>query len=219
MEQQAGAEWPGVTDPAALKPAVVESRHRLADRARAGDWGAVLRLVAEDPWAGPNAWRTTGASLYAPLHQAAYMGAPVAVVERLVGLGAWRSLRTADGDRPLDLARARGHHHLLDALAVTEVTRPMRRRFDAWDHHLDALVRERTASLDPVVHRPVATEVVALDGLDSLWFAYPGMYGGFSISVHRARLHVESWCRVVGGSGQAHVITEGGCVLVEDGFV
>ena len=45
------------------------------------------------------------------------------------------------------------------------------------------------------------------------------MYGGFSMSIHRGRLIVKSWSRVVGGSGQAHVITESGCVLVEEGFV
>lgn len=82
-----------------------------------------------------------------------------------------------------------------------------------------ALVSERTRTLDAVKVRPVQTEVIALDQLDSLWFSYPGMYGGFNMSIHKDRLHVESWSRVVGGSGQAHVITESGCVLVEEGFV
>lgn len=49
--------------------------------------------------------------------------------------------------------------------------------------------------------------------------AYPGMYGGLSTSIQRNRLVVKRWSRVVGGSGQAHVITESGCVLVEEGFV
>ncbi|NYJ67293.1 hypothetical protein HNR16_002081 [Pseudoclavibacter chungangensis] len=67
--------------------------------------------------------------------------------------------------------------------------------------------------------RPVPTEIIALEQLDRLWFGYPGMYGGFSMSVHRRRLVVERWSRVVGDSGRAHVITEGGCVLVEEGSV
>lgn len=45
------------------------------------------------------------------------------------------------------------------------------------------------------------------------------MYGGLSTSIQRNRLVVKRWSRVVGGSGQAHVITESGCVLVEEGFV
>ena len=58
-----------------------------------------------------------------------------------------------------------------------------------------------------------------MEQLETLWVPYPGMYGGFSLSLHRGRLFVESWSRVAGGSGQAHVITESGCVLVEEGFV
>lgn len=63
------------------------------------------------------------------------------------------------------------------------------------------------------------TELLAREQIDTLWFPYPGMYGGFGISLRRGRIMVESWSRVVGGSGQAHVITENGCVLVEEGFV
>lgn len=212
-------EWPGVEDPTALKPEVVHHSHRLADAAKAGDWASVFRLLDSSYWLGPNHWRIGGTSWFTPLHQSAWHGAPADVAERLVALGAWRSLRDSAGRRPVDVARARGHEHLLPVLESREVSDRLRQRYDAWDRRLDELVAERTASLDPVRYRPVPTEVVEIEGLESLWFAYPGMYGGFSISVYRARLFVESWCRVVGGSGQAHVITEGGCVLVDEGFV
>ncbi|MCY4505399.1 MAG: hypothetical protein OXG35_00345 [Acidobacteria bacterium] len=56
-----------------------------------------------------------------------------------------------------------------------------------------------------------------------MWFAVPGMYGGFSYRLEvddvRPQLVSESWCRVVGGSGQRHAITPGGSQLVEEGFV
>ncbi|WP_207063823.1 hypothetical protein [Motiliproteus sp. SC1-56] len=55
------------------------------------------------------------------------------------------------------------------------------------------------------------------------WFAVPGMYGGFHFWFEgegdTARLVTESWCRVVGGSGQRHEITPNGTTLTEDGFV
>lgn len=55
------------------------------------------------------------------------------------------------------------------------------------------------------------------------WFPIPGMYGGFSYrwAADSAGpiLVVESWNRVVGGSGQRHHVTAIGCTLVEDGFV
>lgn len=43
-------------------------------------------------------------------------GAPVEVVTRLIELGAWRGLRNAAGERPVDIARRRGHRRLLDIL-------------------------------------------------------------------------------------------------------
>jgi len=45
------------------------------------------------------------------------------------------------------------------------------------------------------------------------------MYGGFSYHLRREELIVESWMRIVGGSGQRHVITEHGARLVDEGFV
>lgn len=218
MDVTTHAEWPGVSDPSVLKPTFVEASHRLADAARDGRWDGVLALLASVPHLGPNRWRVGGTSWFAPLHQAAWLGAPVEVVEQLVALGAWRSLRDADDRRPVDLARERGHDHLLDALATPTPTPVERRRHAAWDAHLETLVAERTAGLPPVAHRRVATEVVQAEHLDDLWFAYPGMYGGFSVSLFRGRLHVESWSRVAGGSGQAHVITEDRCTLVDAGF-
>jgi hypothetical protein len=52
-----------------------------------------------------------------------------------------------------------------------------------------------------------------------LWFPVPGMYGGFDITLRQGHLDVRSWCRVVGGSGQAHLVTHEGAVLVDEGFV
>ena len=58
---------------------------------------------------------------------------------------------------------------------------------------------------------------------DSEWFPIPGMYGGFSYrwaaDSAESMLVVESWSRVVGGSGQRHHVTASGCTLVEEGFV
>ncbi len=56
-----------------------------------------------------------------------------------------------------------------------------------------------------------------------MWFAVPGMYGGFCYELEHAGadpvLISSSWCRVVGGLGQRHEIRCGGSRLVEEGFV
>lgn len=55
------------------------------------------------------------------------------------------------------------------------------------------------------------------------WFAVDGMYGGFAYWIEWAddipTLVCESWSRVVGGSGQRHLITSAGPRLVAEGFV
>ena len=213
------AEWPGILDPEVMNESIVEASHRLADAGKTGRWDVVIDLLESGQAQDANQWRFGGTSWFTPLHQAAWLGAPVEVAERLVRLGAWRSLRTADGARAVDLARTRGHRHLREILAVPELTEREQQKFAAWDQHLAALIAERTRSLDPVRSRPVPTEVIALDRLESPWFPYPGMYGGFRMSIQEDRLVVASWSRVVDGSGQRHVITESGCELVEEGFV
>jgi hypothetical protein len=52
-----------------------------------------------------------------------------------------------------------------------------------------------------------------------LWFPVPGMYGCFDITLRQGCLDVRSWCRVVGGSGQTHLVTHEGAVLSDLGFV
>jgi hypothetical protein len=58
---------------------------------------------------------------------------------------------------------------------------------------------------------------------DRAYFAVPGMYGGFSYRCEGEgpglKLISESWSRIVGGSGQRHLITADGVKLVEKGFV
>ena len=212
------SEWQGVLDPDVLNSDLVDHAARLADAAKTGRWNTFLDLVEHGTWSVVNQWRITGRSWFTPLHQAAWLGAPVGVAERLLLAGAWRSLRTAEGGRPLDIARQRGHHHLLETLAVHDLGAADQRRVTAWDSHLADLIAERTRPLAPVRFRPVPTELLVVERMESLWVPYPGMYGGFSLSVHRGRLVVESWSRVAGGSGQAHVITESGSVMVEEGF-
>jgi len=55
------------------------------------------------------------------------------------------------------------------------------------------------------------------------WFGVPGMHGGFAYWFDdrsaQPTLVVESWCRVVDGSGQRHEVTVAGARLVDDGFV
>ncbi len=194
-------------------------RDRLADAARSGDWEVVLELAERHR--SVNTTRVGGTSGFTPLHQAAFLGGPVPVVERLLELGAWRTLRTADGDTAADIAAANGHIELAALLAprlVREVDATDLAQLECQLHGvilgrvLD-LCRDcgfRAPPLAPLLEYPEAT----------MWAAIPGMYGGFAIELaaDRAELDVSSWCRVAGGSGERHRIRPDGFELVEKGF-
>ncbi len=186
-------------------------------------WGWYRRNFFDDKEiAARDRLADAGSSGFAPLHQAAWHGAPESVVERLLGLGAWRTLRTADGDTAADIAAARGKDQLAGLLAprlVREVDATVPAQLECQLHAvilgrvLD-LCRKcgfRPPPLTPLLEYPGAT----------LWAAIPGMYGGFAIELvaDADELEVSSWCRVAGGSGQRHRVRPDGFDLVEEGFV
>lgn len=79
----------------------------MADAAKAYDWAAALALLVKHP-SLVNTPRPGGQSRYSALHQAAHGGAPANAVERLLAPGAWRTLRTSQGERAVDIAQSKG---------------------------------------------------------------------------------------------------------------
>jgi hypothetical protein len=216
-----------VLDAALLKDEVVVRNHRLADAAKAGRWAEVFEVL-ELQWVSVNQWRIGGTSWFTPLHQAAWHGASASVVTGLLERGALRSLPARDGHTAYDVAVLRGQDHLLELLD-SRTSLPPERAADL-DRGLASVIDSRlrlpegiAASYgkpleDCLRYPPVAVLPECPD--QRLWFAVPGMYGGFSIALMKSNyLYVESWMRVVGGSGQAHVITHEGVTLVDEGFV
>ena len=220
--------WPGVLDPGLLKEEVVARNHRLADAAKAARWPEVFEVL-ELNWVSVHQWRVGGSSWFAPLHQAAWHGASPSVVTGLLERGALRSLRTRDGHTPYDVAAARGHDHLLDLLAPVQTSLTLERS-TALDRGLASVIDGRLRLPEGIASsyalpleeslRYPPVEVLPECPDQRLWFAVPGMYGGFSIALMKGSyLYVESWIRVVGDSGQAHVVTHEGVTLVDEGFV
>src|SRR5699024_4449516 len=127
------SEWQGALNPDVQNEDLVDHAANLADAAKARRWDPVHDRVEKRTWGSANGGRIAGRSWFVPLHQAAWLGAPAEVAERLLRAGAWRSLRTADGDRRIDIARRRDHHHLLETLAVRDLSTSEQRRHAAWD--------------------------------------------------------------------------------------
>ena len=217
------ATWDGSMRRESLNDWVVIARNALADAAKNYDWPRVFEILSEHQ-EFVNTWRLGGTSLYAPLHQAAYGGAPVDVVQQLLRLGAWRTLQNARGERPVDVAARKGHAHLLAILAPEykrDVPLGVLLKIQAHFHEVicgraDRLVREHDLRL------PELEPLLELENSE-IWFPVPGMMGGFKFRLESpgvdAKLVSESWCRAAEGSGERHEITSAGSRLVEKGFV
>ena len=215
--------WDGITRPETLHEEAAQIRHALADAAKSYNWPRVFDLLSEHKEL-VNTTRPGGSSLYAPLHQAAHGGAPVEVAQRLIGMLAWRTLQNARGERPVDVAERRGHRHLLGVLAPEHKHLVPVGVLLKIQSHFHAVIRGRIDRQlpDHGLRLPELEPLLELDR-PHMWFPVPGMYGGFSYRLEsagvEAKLVSESWCRVVGGSGQRHEITSEGSRLVEEGFV
>jgi hypothetical protein len=223
-----GVSWPGVLDGGLLKDEVVARNRRLADAARAGRWQEVFEVL-DLPWVSVNQWRLNGSSWFTPLHQAAWHGASASVVTMLLERGALRTLPARDGRTPYDVATGRSHTHLLELLAPPRTSLTPERAGDL-ERGLAAVIDGRLRlpggiaesygkPLEECLRYPPVAILPECPG-QALWFGVPGMFGGFSVTLMKeSYLYVESWLRVVGGSGQAHVVTHEGVTLVDEGFV
>jgi hypothetical protein len=180
--------WDGATRRATLSDWAATARDRLANAARAYDWDKTFELLAEHPQF-VNSWRPGGTTWFAPLHQAAHAGATVATASRLIRSGAWRALRTSTSERPVDIARRRGHRHLIDTLepprradVPSDVLLAIQDRFHAVVlGRAVELVQEQDLRLPEI-------EVLLEQDRPHQWFPVPGMYGGFSIRLEPAGL-------------------------------
>lgn len=143
--------------------------------------------------------------------------------------GALRSLRDAKGRTPHDVAIERGHGATLGAALAPPPSPLDVRRIAILDQRLGEVIdgRIREGHLDrdyaggelrsalrypPVGMLHEAGKIgVVLDSGDVRRLSHHPAGQGY--------LESSSWCRVSDGSGQQHVITHEGVVLVDEGFV
>ncbi|HSK57829.1 MAG TPA: hypothetical protein VK935_02130 [Actinomycetospora sp.] len=224
---EARLPWDCVLERSDLKPDVLALRDALSDAVEEGHWAHVATLLDRTDDDLPsalsaNALRVGDASGMAPLHHAASQGAHPDVVDDLVARGAWRALRTADGDTAEMIARRLGHVGLADQLRPQPAVEIDEEIVSDLEVFLRALVEVRTRrlgrrlrppQLGPLTEHPEAT----------MWVGVPGMYGGFACrwaeGASEPTVEVRSWSRVTGGSGRAHHITVEGVELVTRGLL
>lgn len=219
-------EWPGVITASVLHEYDVIRRNELADAAKVYDWDKTLEILRTYP-SLINATRLNGKSFYSPLHQAAHGGAPVEVVQTMIEIGAWRTLRNADGERPLDISKRKMHKHLIQVLEPVYKTHIPHETLQQIQDQFHKLIRTRIIYLHAMpeesgLRLPELKPLLEMEQPHA-WFSVPMMYGGFNYWLDSAGqdaiLISESWCRIFDGSGQRHEISDETCTLVEEGFV
>ena len=154
-------------------------RHRLIDAAKAQQWSYFFEEIEkEDSFI--NATRPLGLAKYAPLHHAAYGGAPRAVVEQLIEAGAWRTLRDAHGNRPVDIAQHRGQNHLLPVLQPTYCKQVEKAVLDTIEtyFHATVLSYSRYCPIDKLLLPQIEPLLEHEDA--EMFYRVPGLYGGIS---------------------------------------
>jgi hypothetical protein len=216
--------WQGVLNTSVMADGLVHAGHRLADAAKAGKWHTVMKVLDQEwEWLVINQWRPGGSAWFTALHQAAWHGAPSEVVAELLERGSLRSLRDSKKRTAFDVANE--HHH---TAALGKLLRPprsplTRKQIGALDVRLAELINGRIegrlfdGDLRKVLRYPPVETLHELPG-QRVWFPMPGKYG-FHIELLRGALQVKSWCGLVEGSGQAHLVTPEGSVLFDQGFV
>lgn len=215
-------KWDGVKRAQTLQKDELALRQQLASAAKSYKWHDVLALLSKRPDI-VNTTRPDGTALYAPLHQAAHGGAPLEVVEKMLELGAWRTLRNARGERAVEVAWTHKHVHLLAALRPRYKHQVPSSVMIRLQKNFHKVIRGRVEKLVEE-HNLRLPELEPLLELEEprMWFEVPGMYGGFHYWLEpnsvNTKLISESWCRVVEGSEERHEITWSGSKLVKNGF-
>jgi hypothetical protein len=216
--------WQGVLDTSVMADDLVRAGHQLADAAKAGKWPVVMAVLDQE-WKSllVNQWRPGGTAWFTVLHQAAWHGAPTEIVMELLIRGSLRSLRDSKGRTASDVA---AKHDCTPAMH--ELLQPPRSplkqgQIRALDARIAELIDGRIegrlydGDLRTVLRYPSVEILHELPG-QRVWFPLPAKYG-FHIKLLPGAVEVMSWCCLVQGSGQAHLVTPEGSVLVDEGFV
>ena len=216
--------WQGVLDTSVMADGMVAAGNKLADAARSGDWATVMQVLdGEWKWLAVNQWRPGGTAWFTVLHQAAWHGAPKSVVADLLERGALRSLRDAKGRTAFDVAVEHDHEGRLGELLQPPRCPLSANQIRSLDSQLAALIAGRIqdrvfdGDLHTSLRNPPVEILHELPG-KRVFFPLPSQYG-FLVELQRGALEVKSWCGLVEGSGQTHLVTPDGSVLIDQGFV
>jgi hypothetical protein len=134
------------------------------------------------------------------------------------------TIRNSRGERPVDTAERRGGSELVPLLTPDLKRDVPSRDLTEMQVHFHQVIRGRVDHLvqEHALRLPELEPLLEMD-VPKVWFAVPGMYGGFTTGLSQIDrttvLVAESWCRVSDGSGQRHIVSPHGSLALEEVFV
>lgn len=217
-------EYPINVFTSVLREDLVQKNKTIADDSYSYAWPALFDELKTNPTMVNSCRLPTDdcahAKLYTPLHQAANGKASIEVFQKLIELGASKTLKTATGSTAYDIAKRAGlSEDILKLIEIPEEIVKIESDIQKMEAGLHKTIIEVAGSLITKNGQQLP-QLSFLYEFREFWYPVPGMYGGFSVSKHAKGVQAESWCRVAGGSGKCHVIDKDGNVeLTAEGFV
>lgn len=217
--------WNGIFDAEVFSQDYLKRRNLLADSAKGYAWHSVIDLIEASnkhpTESDANVCRPSGATFYTPLHQAARAGAPIGVVEKLLQLGAWKTLRTVDGYTAYDIAVQYKYEHLYGILQPEydfEFSLAELKKIEENLHNSIKQGPARDIIADKKLRLP-SIEPMCEKGNKSMYFKVYGAYGGYKLwidnSESKLTLYAFFSSRVFDEGGYLYKITEDECRLLK----
>lgn len=199
----------------------IDANNIIATASRDGEWEVLFKQLEEFPEL-VNYPRILGTALYTPLHQAARNGASVQIVKLLLSLGAFKTLKNAKGETPLDTARRLKHNHLFSILEPRPLHAVSSHDLFRLTQHFQTLINARMQDYErtPKLRLPILDPLTELN-VPILRCAIPSLNSDFNLKLtrsgHNPQIIMNSWFNDNEGSGQKHLIMPQGYVQLENG--
>jgi hypothetical protein len=222
-EQFPARTWYGAISLKGMNYHLLSESKAIDQALAAGDWPSVIRVL-EGSSDLVNAVFPKNRKQSTLLHMAAVGEASPYIVEELLRLGAFRTVKDASGLQAVEIAERAGADYLL-TLLKPETNRNLEpERLSFIQEMFHGFLRTfMLAYKTPVPLRlPQLSVFTEVDRL-RVWFPIPMMAGGCNFWIEEEErqsvLHAETWCRICDGSGMHHRITPFEITVIEEGFV
>ena len=211
-------QWNGITKPGIYSKDYENTVQIMFSKLKNSEWSSVIEIASADINL-VNCVRPGSDSFYTILHGAARIGAPIEVIEKIIELGAFRTMKTKNGETAFDLAIKYGNDELVPLLIPKLNFESEQNTLKLIEKNLHLLITKETEGLiyKHLLRLPDINVLLEIQQYDMVYFPIPGMMGGvffsFNVKNNNALLYVQIESRMWGGADYYEVSVDGYRVL------